>query len=67
VNQHLLEVGGRLLDVAVVDLVALAGISLTGLLRIGSGVLSEDHDAASAAHGFEYTPRALQHLGILAP
>lgn len=55
VDEHLLEVGRGLLDVAVVDGVPLAGIGLTGRQRVGSGVLAVDEDGAGRAHGCQYT------------
>ena len=55
VDEHLLEVGQGLLDVAVVDGVSLAGIGLTGRQRVGSGVLAVDEDGAGRAHGCQYT------------
>ena len=54
-DEHLLEVGWELLDVAVVDGVPLAGIGLTGLQRVGSGVLAVDEDGAGRAHACQYT------------
>jgi hypothetical protein len=50
VDEHVVEVGSGALHVAVVDGVALGGEGLTGRLRVGSGVLSEDQDE-SLFHG----------------
>jgi hypothetical protein len=51
VGQHLVEEGAGLLYVAIIDGVTLACVGLPGLARIGSAVLSVDHDG-SLAHIF---------------
>jgi hypothetical protein len=55
--EHLLQVRGRPLNIAVIDPVASAGEGLTGLGGVGSVVLSVDHDPAVGAHAPVYRPR----------
>src|SRR5439155_23059322 len=54
VDEHLVEVGGRLLHVAIVDAIALLGVGLTGLGRVGSAFLAVDDDGPRG-HGPDYS------------
>src|SRR6186713_384106 len=56
VNEHLIQEGAGLLDVAVLDRISLAGIGLPGLARVGSAVLAVDDDGL-IAHIFNYRER----------
>jgi len=47
-DQHLVEEGPGLLHVAILDGIPLVGIGLPGPARIGSAVLSVDHDGSLA-------------------
>ncbi len=52
VAEHPLQAGGVLLHVDVLDRVAALCEDLTGLRRVGSGVLAEDQDVSQAPPGF---------------